>query len=156
MQVTVTTSLLSSLKESYAQHLDSPRRGEEYGWLLMGSRITSGLLAVTDAIGAGGNYRAGLAYIDMDKGYLTERVKELRQKNASLSIVGFAHSHPDGPPNPSMVDLESDSKWIEYMPGPGVFLIVTSNLDCGAVSEFDWFTLTKGEAKYRRAVPTIV
>lgn len=155
MQVTVTTSLLSSLREEYALHLDSPRRREEYGWLLLGSRMTRGLIEVTNAIVAGGDYKAGPAYIEMDKGYLRERVRELRDKNAALSIVGFAHSHPNGPPNPSMTDLEGDSEWIKGMSGPGVFLIVTTDYDCGGV-DLDWFTLTTGEAKYRRAIPTII
>lgn len=165
-RVLVSSAVLQSLFDMFAEHRRSERGEEETGWVLLGYRREAEAIALA-ALPAGMHREAGVAHVRFNTLAQAVATRILRARDRQLTILGVVHTHPGSLRHPSRGDYEGDSEWVKLLRGKeGVFGIGTVEAD--DVSDglpmvvqptenswywrglrFNWYTLAAGDRHYR-------
>src|ERR1043166_1663278 len=103
--------VLQTLFHHYADHRRSERGHEETGWLLLGLRQGSEVIALA-ALPAGDQRDAGTAHIQFHSNAQALASLILRQLDKRLEVIGIVHTHPGELCVPSHGDLHGDLIWV--------------------------------------------
>ena len=157
-RIVLADGVARTLFEDYAEHRESPRGGEEIGWILLGLRQEGEAIALA-ALPAGTQRDAGAAHIRFNSEAQALASRIVRQQDKRLQIIGVVHTHPGKLRWPSDGDFHGDSQWIAGLRGEGVFAIGTADAHANESTgghvqvfsdmRFSWYALGAGDARYR-------
>lgn len=128
-RVLVSSAVLQSLFNMFAEHRQSERGEEETGWVLLGYRQEAEAVVLA-ALPAGTFREAGVAHVRFNTLAQAVATRILRARDRQLTILGVVHTHPGSLRHPSRGDYEGDSQWVQLLRGKeGVFGIGTLESD---------------------------
>jgi proteasome lid subunit RPN8/RPN11 len=165
-RVLVSSAVLQSLFDMFADHRNGDRGEEETGWVLLGYRRDAEAVVLA-ALPAGTNREAGVAHVRFNTLAQAVATRILRTRDRQLTILGVVHTHPGSLRHPSRGDYEGDSEWVKLLRGKeGVFGIgtveaeqddnwlpmvaqPTENSWSWRGMRFNWYALAAGDRNYR-------
>jgi len=165
-RVLVSSAVLESLFDMFAEHRQSERGEEETGWVLLGYRWETEAVVLA-ALPAGTFREAGVAHVRFNTLAQAVATRILRMRDRQLTILGVVHTHPGSLRHPSRGDYEGDSQWVQLLRGKeGVFGIGTvegfeeadgapivsqpaENTWCWRGLRLTWYALAAGDRQYR-------
>jgi len=155
-----------TLFEEYAAHREEARGEEEIGWCLLGLRQADEAIVLA-TLPAGTQRDASTVHVRFNSSGQALASRIVRQKDRRLTILGVVHTHPGSLRHPSDGDYRGDIEWVPRLRGgQGVFGIGTAdgqqclrgtliaeqpraNLHCMGELCLSWYSLHRGDAKYR-------